>query len=139
MNTPIVSLCPRMHSGSGRGGAENRKGNFRRNLPTPVLRMCKDALHFLQKSPRLCYCAMLCCIVISAILAFSVMRPERKSVQGPISPLKGELSDGITQFLHTASSFNEVLALQRQIDRSEERRVGKECVSKCRSRWSPYH
>src|SRR3546814_18137172 len=23
--------------------------------------------------------------------------------------------------------------------RSEERRVGKECVSQCRSRWSPYH
>ena len=23
--------------------------------------------------------------------------------------------------------------------RSEERRVGKECPSKCRSRWSPYH
>src|SRR3546814_5699097 len=25
------------------------------------------------------------------------------------------------------------------LDRSEERRVGKECVSTCRSRWSPYH
>src|SRR3546814_11022305 len=25
------------------------------------------------------------------------------------------------------------------ISRSEERRVGKECVSTCRSRWSPYH
>src|SRR3546814_15764557 len=25
------------------------------------------------------------------------------------------------------------------IERSEERRVGKECVSTCRSRWSPYH
>src|SRR3546814_7562244 len=25
------------------------------------------------------------------------------------------------------------------IHRSEERRVGKECVSTCRSRWSPYH
>src|SRR3546814_13251729 len=24
-------------------------------------------------------------------------------------------------------------------DRSEERRVGRECVSTCRSRWSPYH
>src|SRR3546814_15371486 len=24
-------------------------------------------------------------------------------------------------------------------ERSEERRVGKECVSKCSSRWSPYH
>src|SRR3546814_14603187 len=26
----------------------------------------------------------------------------------------------------------------RDVDRSEERRVGKECVSTCRSRWSPY-
>ena len=25
------------------------------------------------------------------------------------------------------------------IQRSEERRVGKECLSVCRSRWSPYH
>ena len=25
------------------------------------------------------------------------------------------------------------------IQRSEERRVGKECASMCRSRWSPYH
>src|SRR3546814_12202882 len=30
--------------------------------------------------------------------------------------------------------------LRRQANmRSEERRVGKECVSTCRSRWSPYH
>src|SRR3546814_1249447 len=27
----------------------------------------------------------------------------------------------------------------RFFQRSEERRVGKECVSTCRSRWSPYH
>src|SRR3546814_4527789 len=32
---------------------------------------------------------------------------------------------------------NAVDALSSQ--RSEERRVGKECVSTCRSRWSPYH
>src|SRR3546814_1929380 len=30
-------------------------------------------------------------------------------------------------------------ALCRRSVRSEERRVGKECVSTCRSRWSPYH
>src|SRR3546814_16176414 len=31
-------------------------------------------------------------------------------------------------------------AFYRDTDhRSEERRVGKECVSTCRSRWSPYH
>src|SRR3546814_3480465 len=30
-------------------------------------------------------------------------------------------------------------AFGKFLDRSEERRVGKECVSTCRSRWSPYH
>src|SRR3546814_15934922 len=31
------------------------------------------------------------------------------------------------------------LALAKPAARSEERRVGKECVSTCRSRWSPYY
>src|SRR3546814_13697839 len=31
------------------------------------------------------------------------------------------------------------LATGAQLPRSEERRVGKECVSTCRSRWWPYH
>src|SRR3546814_4378611 len=30
-------------------------------------------------------------------------------------------------------------AVAGRVGRSEERRVGKECVSTCRSRWSPYH
>src|SRR3546814_14584436 len=39
---------------------------------------------------------------------------------------------------------NWVGSAERPLDRprpkrSEERRVGKECVSTCRSRWSPYH
>src|SRR3546814_1589633 len=29
--------------------------------------------------------------------------------------------------------------IANSLPRSEERRVGKECVSTCRSRWSPYH
>src|SRR3546814_8371885 len=32
-----------------------------------------------------------------------------------------------------------VLEIGHGAQRSEERRVGKECVSTCRSRWSPYH
>src|SRR3546814_12221854 len=31
------------------------------------------------------------------------------------------------------------LRIDVKAERSEERRVGKECVSTCRSRWSPYH
>src|SRR3546814_12670984 len=36
-----------------------------------------------------------------------------------------------------ADVFGLLFAQRRR--RSEERRVGKECVSTCRSRWSPYH
>src|SRR3546814_13883667 len=32
-----------------------------------------------------------------------------------------------------------MMAAKGAVVRSEERRVGKECVSTCRSRWSPYH
>src|SRR3546814_14537519 len=34
---------------------------------------------------------------------------------------------------------NSVTTTSAFTGRSEERRVGKECVSTCRSRWSPYH
>src|SRR3546814_17800654 len=37
-----------------------------------------------------------------------------------------------------AREGNEIVALGLDA-RSEERRVGKECVRTCRSRWSPYH
>src|SRR3546814_8242191 len=39
----------------------------------------------------------------------------------------GAASEGLTGMVHLAG------------DRSEERRVGKECVSTCRSRWSQCH
>src|SRR3546814_13190920 len=35
-------------------------------------------------------------------------------------------------------NVNEAEQLFAALHRSEERRVGKECVSTCRSRWSPY-
>src|SRR3546814_11813281 len=43
--------------------------------------------------------------------------------------------------LHTIAHalFKATLFMLVGIIRSDERRVGKECVSTCRSRWSPYH
>ena len=32
-----------------------------------------------------------------------------------------------------------IMGVTPEAIRSEERRVGKECASMCRSRWSPYH
>src|SRR3546814_13960894 len=46
-----------------------------------------------------------------------------------------ELETSITRMM---TPRREQMMLQ-QNRRSEERRVGKECVSTCRSRWSPYH
>src|SRR3546814_6680436 len=37
------------------------------------------------------------------------------------------------------SKLGGCLISRGELERSEERRVGKECVSTCRSRWSPYH
>src|SRR3546814_13718520 len=43
------------------------------------------------------------------------------------------------EFVATSISSGGDGSDQRSGTRSEERRVGKECVSTCRSRWSPYH
>src|SRR3546814_6541359 len=41
---------------------------------------------------------------------------------------------------HRRSESDDLAATPEiEAGRSEERRVGKECVSTCRSRWSPYH
>src|SRR3546814_16032907 len=40
---------------------------------------------------------------------------------------------------HRRRHHQERAAEAVEFDRSEERRVGKECVSTCSSRWSPYH
>jgi uncharacterized protein (DUF952 family) len=38
-----------------------------------------------------------------------------------------------------ADALGDALRWEPSRGRSEERRVGKECTSVCRSRWSPYH
>src|SRR3546814_5464917 len=47
-----------------------------------------------------------------------------------------EFSDQLTEEQRVPDNLAE---LGRLTLRSEERRVGKACVSTCRSRWSPYH
>src|SRR3546814_14316931 len=51
---------------------------------------------------------------------------------------KPQLIIAMFSFLPIGSDPSKVDPLPRAI-RSEERRVGKECVSTCRSRWSPCH
>src|SRR3546814_9199846 len=62
-------------------------------------------------------------------------------VNGPGNPATvrhGGVTDGeIIAYAFTTFPFSSSSATE--LRRSEERRVGKECVSTCRSRWSPYH
>src|SRR3546814_13064383 len=53
--------------------------------------------------------------------------------------LSGEGTLGNTQHIELHRPGVGFLVAVDAIQRSEERRVGKECVSTCRSRWSPYH
>src|SRR3546814_12528495 len=45
----------------------------------------------------------------------------------------------MTRFIKAVRKYPRVTMKELERSRSEERRVGKACVSTCRSRWSPYH
>src|SRR3546814_15255091 len=49
-----------------------------------------------------------------------------------------EIADEPARLIFGQHLARHLLAPVLAADRSEERRVGKECVSTCRSRWSPY-
>src|SRR3546814_15505766 len=54
--------------------------------------------------------------------------------------VKSALADRVVEAIQTAAKTGQIGDGKIFVmDRSEERRVGKECVSTCRSRWSPSH
>src|SRR3546814_12055600 len=64
--------------------------------------------------------------------AVAVVLPDGSVAVNAERVFKEAKSVGVSpENILTAMTFHE--------GRSEERRVGKECVSTCRSRWSPYH
>src|SRR3546814_17232070 len=66
--------------------------------------------------------------LVGALLGF-VLLSALSVAAGPL--IEARLGLAIPATLPTATKF--------ALLRSEERRVGKECVSTCRSRWSQYH
>jgi hypothetical protein len=60
------------------------------------------------------------------------------SLSQPDEAFLDDLSRRAFRYFWEQADARTGLALDRT-RRSEERRVGKECLSVCRSRWSPYH
>src|SRR3546814_11116986 len=70
---------------------------------------------------------------------------RREELEGNLQRARaaGGIGSGVWQGGHAAALLSErvraAMAVPGLRARSEERRVGKESVSTCRSRWSPYH
>src|SRR3546814_12359733 len=61
----------------------------------------------------------------------SLFRPE--AAENAVEILHGDID-----LFHARADIDDAVG-ELGLGRSEERRVGKECVSTCRSRWSPYY
>src|SRR3546814_15206683 len=66
---------------------------------------------------------------------FQLTFEERDQVLRPLAQAGAEAIGSMGD----DTPFAVLSAKVRPVYRSEERRVGKECVRTCRSRWSPYH
>src|SRR3546814_16994290 len=79
-------------------------------------------------------------------------RPEGRKFPTPIGIVEEEAGAGMHRCNRAEQDWDKAQRHDARIDaaeqcnsakrfrcRSEERRVGTECVSTCRSRWSPYH
>src|SRR3546814_20298929 len=66
--------------------------------------------------------------------------PTKETLVSLINSGAGFTSDNVESIAILEVKMDEELIAKSEglSERSEERRVGKECVSKCRSRWSPY-
>src|SRR3546814_18316884 len=106
--------------------------------PAAIHRPCESDLANRPGSPTSqdkLYVSRTCLRVFNRILKFAKASGDR-SHEGSFG------APGVAVFVLRPCLYAPlhcVLFSHRPVARSEERRVGKECVMTCRSRWSPYH
>src|SRR3546814_6238265 len=89
---------------------------------------------FVSSRRRHTRCALVTGVQTCA-LPICVQYTKRKSIQ---TNLNGQLMVFRSRIVAYVAIFC-LFCHRSEASRSEERRVGKECVSTCRSRWSPFH
>src|SRR3546814_8206876 len=98
---------------------------------------------------RICSCHVFWCFVLmedlySCFFFFFFSSRRRHTRCALVTGVQTCASSDLQQKEDYIVGKHDDLSFLRLLDqparhRSEERRVGKECVSTCRSRWSPYH
>src|SRR3546814_6160049 len=93
-----------------------------------------------------CCFNQLCCSFLFCFFFFSSRRRHTRcalvtGVQTCALPIYASTTLMIDTLTKVVEAFerNGIELIGENTRRSEERRVGKECVSTCRSRWSPYN
>src|SRR3546814_16886723 len=84
-------------------------------------------------------CALPILFYIDVNVNIFLMQLGRARTLSLQKPFALSLSKGRSSFSGIKEKNGASTGSARTDLRSEERRVGKECVSTCRSRWSPYH
>src|SRR3546814_16173740 len=78
----------------------------------------------------------------AAIKAASQLQQECSDKISVVDVFKNPTIHSLARMIELERGHNtniSLIPIQTTGKRSEERRVGKECVSTCRSRWTPYH
>src|SRR3546814_16391322 len=94
-------------------------------------------------APRKCIEVAAGCLVDADGRVLIAQRPVGKIAAGQWEFPGGKIETGESAHDALVRELREEIGIEvrdaRPLIRSEERRVGKACVSTCRSRWSPYH
>ena len=103
--------------------------------------ICIETLFSTQGAEKLFYTQHNIMLLYSEIYVlytnnYSHIDPQQQKIDIKIS-FFGHYNVKNTKNMYFISYF--CTSCKKSFYRSEERRVGKECASMCRSRWSPYH
>src|SRR3546814_3367696 len=111
--------------------------------------MCRCVLTFFFSSRRRhTRCALVTGVQTCALPIFTICPPEQSeaehqkmlaAAEGVLQALKLPYRRMLLCTGDMGFGARKTFDLEVWLPRSEERRVGKECVSTCRSRWSPDH
>src|SRR3546814_6826015 len=110
--------------------------NFELNLDSCVMCLCVIVFFFSSRR-RHTRCALVTGVQTCALpILWDYESDAPQMWPGPenTAPRPPGMSDADYQRIYKQQHYPTAAEV-----RSEERRVGKECVSTCRSRWSPYH
>src|SRR3546814_2078325 len=104
-----------------------------------VIFSCFCVLFFFSSRRRHTRCALVTGVQTCALPIFARhQRLDAERESGGVIERRAYQLD-MPSVRRCALKARELPCKRRRSARSEERRVGKECVSTCRSRWSPYH